>query len=293
MRILLFGAGGQLAGELERALRSEEITPVTHAQLDIRDHAGVDALVEQARPECVINTAAYHRVDACEDYPEVARAVNVDAARHLARAAERVRALLVQLSTNYVFDGRARTPYDEDAEAHPLSVYGRSRLEGERAAREECSRLLVVRTCGLYAAGGSRAKSGGNFVATMLRLAAEGKPIRVVNDQVCTPTRARDLAERLAELVRTRATGLFHITNTGECSWFEFARESFRLSGLRPDLRAVSSAEFAARAPRPAYSVLENRALRAAGFASLPSWPEALERYLREERPATPQSTSA
>jgi dTDP-4-dehydrorhamnose reductase len=293
MRILLLGAGGQLARELVRELAGETLTPVAHAQLDIRDHSGVEALIEQTRPECIINTAAFHRVDDCEDHPELARAVNVEAVRHLAHAAERAGALLVQLSTNYVFDGRTTQPYAEDAAPNPVSVYGRSRLEGERAAREESSRVLIVRTCGLYAAGGSRSKHGGNFVEMMLHLAAERKAIRVVNDQRCTPTRARDLAAWLADLVRAQTTGLFHVTNSGACSWYEFAQEIFRLSGVKPDLRAVSSAEFGARAPRPAYSVLENRALRTAGYAPLPPWPEALACYLRKERQSASQTRHA
>ncbi|HWQ03451.1 MAG TPA: dTDP-4-dehydrorhamnose reductase [Candidatus Nitrosotenuis sp.] len=283
MKILLLGDGGQLASELEKTLADEILAPVSHTQLDIRDRAAVEALAAQVRPDCIINTAAYHRVDDCEEHVEEAFAVNVSGVANVARAAARHGALLVQFSTNYVFDGGKSSPYTEDDVPQPLSVYGTSRLAGEWVARHFAPRVLLVRTCGLYGAAGRRAKSGvGNFVENMLRLAAEGKPIRVVNDQRCTPTSARELAQRLAPMLRAGVCGLFHLTNEGECSWYEFAQEIFRVCGLTPDLRPVSSAEFAARARRPAYSVLENRALRAAGFERFRPWQVALAEYLRD-----------
>lgn len=286
MKILLIGANGQLAQDiLAQATRSgEQVVPVTHEQLDVRDAARVEALARQHRPECIINTAAFHRVDACEDQPELTFAVNRDGAGNLARAADAVGALLVQFSTDYVFDGGKKTPYTESDQPRPLSVYGKSRLAGEVVVAQNCRRHLLVRTCGLYGHAGSRSKSG-NFVETMLRLAAEKRPLRVVDDQVSTPTSTEELAQRLLRLLRGGAQGLFHMTNSGQCSWYEFAREIFRLAKLDANITAVSTADYAARAPRPLYSVLNNAALRAAGEPDFDDWQVALARYLAARRP--------
>jgi dTDP-4-dehydrorhamnose reductase len=283
MKILLIGASGQLAQDIQLALsesrNNDELVPLTHAQLDIRDGERVRELVRQARPECVINTAAFHRVDLCEDEPENAFAVNEAGVRNVAEAAKEAGALLVQFSTDYVFDGTKRTPYVESDRPNPQSVYAKSRLAGEKAVQETGGEYLLIRTCGLYGVAGSNSKSG-NFVETMLKLGAQKKPLRVVSDQVCTPTSTRELARRLLPLIHSKARGLFHMTNTGECSWYEFAREIFRLSKIEAELSPCTTAEFAAKATRPAYSVLDNRALRAAGFEDFRPWQEALTEYL-------------
>ncbi len=279
---MLIGALGQLAQELAHQMAaacSFEVAPLSHAQLEITDVRAVRRAVAQIRPECIINTAAFHQVDACESAKERAFAVNVDGARNVAAAAEISGALVVQFSSDHVFDGKKKTPYVETDEAHPVSVYGQSRLAGERAAFEAGSRVLVVRTCGLYGKAGSASK-GGNFVETMLRMAATDQTIKVVNDQICTPTSTRELAEKLLPLIRDRCTGLFHMTNRGECSWFEFAGEIFRLAGLPADLTPTTTAAFAAKAARPAYSVLENAAYNAAGYPEFHVWQEELARYI-------------
>ena len=284
MKIMLIGASGQLAQDLSREFAAgsdrDTVIPLTHEQLDIRDIARVRKLVAESQPAVVINTAAFHRVDDCEDQQELAFAVNEAGVRNLAQAAESAGATLVQFSTDYVFDGHKRSPYTECDEARPLSIYGKSRLAGERAVQENCSRYLIVRTCGLYGLAGSRSKSG-NFVETMLRAAAQRKPLNVVSDQVCTPTNTRDLARHLAALVRGNTRGLFHMTNTGECSWFEFAREIFRIAAVAADLNPISSEAYGAKAKRPAYSVLDNAALRAAGFDDFRLWQDALAEHLR------------
>ena len=289
MKILLIGARGQLAQDVVRAVAKDEagdeIVPVTHEQLDIRDPEQIERCVEQARPDCIINTAAFHKVDLCEDEPENAFAVNEQGVRNVARVAQKARALLVQFSSDYVFDGAQRRPYVESDEARPLSVYAKSRLAGERAVEEECERYLIVRTCGLYGLAGSQSKAG-NFVETILRLVGSGQPLKVVDDQVCTPTSTLDLAHHLLPLIHSGARGLLHMTNTGECSWFEFAREIFRLAGIDAKLKRCTTAEFAAKAPRPAYSVLDNRALGAAGFQEFRPWQEALAQYLRSRKSA-------
>lgn len=284
MRVLLIGANGQLAQDISRRLTADSkpstLVPVTHEQLDIRDAARVREVVAQARPQIVINTAAFHRVDDCEDQHELAFAVNEAGVRNVAQAAESCGARLVQFSTDYVFDGGKRTPYVETDEARPLSVYAKSRLAGERAVEQNCSRYLIARTCGLYGLAGSRSKAG-NFVETMLRLAAQGKKLSVVNDQICTPTATTDLAQHLIPLMRGGAQGIFHMTNSGECSWFQFAQEIFRAARVSADLSPTTAAAYAAKAKRPAYSVLDNAALRATGAKDFRPWQEALSQFLK------------
>lgn len=291
MRILLIGARGQLATDLRRCLLEDEVIAVTHQQLEICDAAAVQALLERVRPDCIINTAAFHRVDDCEDQAEKAFAVNVAGVYNLARAAQRIGALLVHFSTDYVFDGCKKTPYVETDLPRPLSVYAMSKLAGEWTVQQYCERYFLVRTCGLYGVAGARSK-GGNFVETMLRLAGEGKPIRVVSDLIATPTSTHDLAEGLVPLIHTERYGLYHMTNTGQCSWYEFAREIFRQSQLTPDLAPTTSETFGAKARRPAYSVLDNYALRGAGLPKFRSWQEALAEYLQERQKLNPESRS-
>jgi dTDP-4-dehydrorhamnose reductase len=285
MKVLLIGARGQLAQDILRVAKEQpapakdEIIPLAHEQVELRNEPQVAEAVQQAKPDCIINTAAFHLVDLCEDQPENAFAVNEQGVLNLARATQKQGALLVQFSTDYVFDGMKRSPYVESDEPRPQSVYAKSRLAGEQAVRNTCERYLLVRTCGLYGAAGSSSKAG-NFVETMLRLGRAGRQLKVVKDQFCTPTATWDLAQRLLPLIRSGAHGLFHLTNTGECSWFEFAQEIFRLAEIKANLSACSSEEYAAKAKRPAYSVLDNRAFRKAGFEDLQSWQEALARYI-------------
>ena len=281
MRILILGAGGQLATEIERVLAAEEVLALSHAQADICDADAIERHAGQFRPDCLINTAAYHRVDDCEDEVERSFAVNAVALKGLCQVAGVLGATLVHFSTDYVFDGAQRRPYRETDFPNPLSIYAMSKLAGEQIVRRYAPRHFVVRTCGLYAHWGSRSK-GGNFVETMLRLAREGRAIRVVNDQVTTPSSARDVARALVPLLRSQRYGLYHMTNAGACSWFEFAQEIFRLAKLPASIQPISSAEFRAKARRPPYSVLENAALREAGLPDLQPWQQALADYFRE-----------
>jgi dTDP-4-dehydrorhamnose reductase len=283
MRILLIGAAGQLGQDLLPVLqrRGHQVTSATHEELEICSAEAVRERMASARPDCVINTAAFHRVDDCEEQAEKALAVNVIGVRHLAQAAEQAGAALAHFSTDYVFGGEKRTPYRESDLPQPLSVYAISKLAGEFAARRYCSRHFVIRTCGLYGMGGSRSK-GGNFVETMLKLAAQKKTIRVVADQTVTPTSTADLAERVLPLLESQGYGLYHMTSTGECSWHQFAAEVFRLARVAADLQPTDSRSFGAKARRPAYSVLDNCRLRAAGIAEFRPWQEALAEYLRQ-----------
>jgi dTDP-4-dehydrorhamnose reductase len=294
VKILLIGANGQLARDLHAEFTAagnrHEIIPVTHEQLDIRDKRSVDDLMAASRPECIINTAAFHRVDQCEDETETTFAVNENGVLNLAQAAHQQKALLVQLSTDYVFDGVKRSAYVERDEANPLSIYGKSRLAGELAVQQNCARYIIIRTCGLYGMAGSQSKTG-NFAETMLKLAAAKKTPRVVNDQVCTPTSTRELARHMIRLIPSGAQGLFHMTSTGECSWFDFARQCFRLAGVHAAINPVSSEQYGAKAKRPAYSVLDNLAYRSAGFSDFRPWQEALAEYMQTRKKVGLQSS--
>ena len=283
MRVLLIGANGQLAQDIRRYLTRDEIVAVTHQQLEICDAAAVQALMDGVRPRCIINTAAFHRVDDCEDHPEKAFAVNGAGVSNVARAAQRVGAILVHFSTDYVFDGTKDSPYVETDRPRPLSIYAMSKLAGEWAVEQYCEKYFLVRTCGLYGVPGIGSKRG-NFVETMLRLASEGKPIRVVLDQIVTPTSTRDVAEKLVPLIDTNRYGLYHMTNLGECSWYEFAQEIFHQIELSPDVAPTTAKTFGAKAQRPSYSVLDNHALRTVGFSDFRPWQEALAEYLRERK---------
>lgn len=285
MRILLLGAGGQLATDLLATLTGDKIFPFAHEEFDICDPTVVRARVSNLRPDAILNTAAFHRVDECEDEPEQAFRVNSVGVYHMARVAAEVGAVLVHVSTDYVFDGAKGAPYVETDAPNPQSVYALSKRAGELIVQRYCQRYFLVRTSGLYGLANRRGK-GTNFVETMLRLAEDGQPIRVVTDQVFSPTSSADLGRALNLLIHTDRFGLYHLTNTGQCTWYEFAQEVFRLSGLSPDLQPTTSEALARKARRPAYSVLDNANYRAAGYSDLRPWQEALADYLKRRKPA-------
>jgi dTDP-4-dehydrorhamnose reductase len=286
MRCVVLGAGGQLAADLVPRLPGEAV-PLTRAEADLTRPAELRAALTGLRPDAVINCAAYNFVDRAEADPQGAFAVNAWGVRHLAEVCRDLGCLLVHFSTDYVFglDEARVTPYREADAPGPVSVYGLSKLGGEYLARAACPRHLVLRTCGLYGRHGVGGK-GTNFVETMLRLAREGKAIRVVADQVCTPSYTADVAAAAAALLRAGRTGLFHVTNGGWCSWHEFAQAVFALAGVGANLTAISSREYGAAARRPGYSVLDTAAAAAAGAGPPRPWREALADYLRERRGA-------
>jgi dTDP-4-dehydrorhamnose reductase len=292
MRIVILGAGGQLAHDLLHALADQELFPLRHMDLDICDYPQVRQSLNKIKPELVINTAALVRVDDCESQVERSFQVNAFAVRHLAQVCSDLDCALLQMSTDYVFGGDQKTPYLEDDLPMPLSVYGASKLAGEYFVRSNCRKHFVVRSSGLYGAAGSRSKSG-NFIETMIRMASKGVPIRVVDDQVLTPTYTHDLAAMLAGLVQNESYGLYHITNSGACSWWQFAALIFQLTGLQPDFEPTSSQEYAAVARRPKYSVLGNAPAQQRVVAGLRSWGEALAAYLLENRHIGPDANSS
>jgi dTDP-4-dehydrorhamnose reductase len=278
--IALLGANGQLGQDLQRALRQHDVSPLSRKDFDVTDHARTRAVLMDLRPEVLLNTTAYHRVDDCESQPEMAYAVNVLAVLNLVHIANELNAVLVHISTDYVFDGKAQLPYTEKSEPFPLSVYANSKLAGELLVRAMARRHFLIRSCGLYGAAGSHGK-GGNFVETIRARARRGEPIRVVNDQVVTPTYTVDLANQIARVLLTEHFGLFHMTNAGSCTWYEFASAVLEMSGQDADLAPTTSEIYRAPAIRPKYSVLENARLQQLGLDEMRHWRDALAAYLK------------
>jgi len=280
MKVAVIGANGQLGTDLCRVLAAQKVSvlPLTRREIDVSDSAQVDRVLGALQADVVISTAAFHKVEECEKQPATSFAVNAVGPRNLARACRQNNAVLVHFSTDYVFDGGQRRPYTESDLPRPLNVYAVSKLAGEHMLRLTWERHFVIRTCGLYGVAGSAGK-GGNFVETMLKKAGEAAPLRVVNDQVLTPTFTGDLAQAVSKLIRTEGYGLYHASAEGECSWYEFTRKIFELEKLKVDLTPVSSAEFSSPVQRPAYSVLSKEKLSHLGIA-MKTWQEGLASYL-------------
>lgn len=284
MKYLVFGAAGQLGRDLCPRLKGEVIA-VGRAEADLGTPGSVTGVVLAQRPDVVINCAAYNFVDRAETEPAVAFAVNALGLRELALACRDADCALVHFSTDYVFglDEYRRTPYEVGDAPGPVSAYGLSKLAGEYSVRSVCPRHFVIRTCGLYGVWGSGGK-GGNFVETMLRLAGQGKPLRVVADQVCTPSYTRDVAAASLGLIEAERYGLYHITNSGTCSWYELAKTAIELAGLKGEVTPITSKEYGAPARRPSYSVLSMVAYESLGLLALRPWREAVAAYLDERK---------
>jgi len=281
MRVLITGGGGQLAHDLHRAFQDKDVTRLRREDLDVTKPDQVRAAFASHRPDVVLNTAALLRLEECETEPESAYAVNATAPVCLADACRTSGAFLVHFSSNYVFAGSRNYPYREEDPVGPLSSYGASKVAGEMAVRAAIDRHLIVRTSTLHGVAG-RSTRRGNFVETMLRLAKQGGPVKVVSDQVMSPSYARDVADSVRRLVDLGATGTFHITNGGSCSWYEFACEIFRLAGEQVEVLPISDREWSLPARRPPYSVLARTGMKRAGLTDPRPWPEALEAYFRE-----------
>jgi dTDP-4-dehydrorhamnose reductase len=280
---LLIGANGQLGSDLVKALKGHEVIPATRQTLDVVCFQQVRDTVLKHQPDVIINTAAFHKVDVCETEVMSSFETNAYGVRNLALAAREAKAVLVHFSTDYVFDGTARTPYTESDTPNPVNAYGISKLAGENFLKYLWEESYLIRTCGLYGYAGSSGK-GGNFVEMMLKKALNNERIQVVSDQRLTPTSTRELARKVSELIDTRNYGVYHITCQGECSWFEFAQEIFALRGIRASLTPTTSKEFKSAARRPSYSVLENAKLKKLGMDDVKDWRIALQEYL-ENRP--------
>jgi dTDP-4-dehydrorhamnose reductase len=282
MRIAVLGAPGQLGRDLVPRL-SGEVLAWGRNDLDLEKPETIRPALETTQPQIIINCAAYNLVDKAEADPDAAFKVNAWGLRELAKACQSLKIKLVHVSTDYVFglDTQRDHPWTETDAPGPVSVYGLSKLSGEYVVRSTVEDHLVIRTCGLYGVWGSGGK-GGNFVETMLRVAGQGKPLRVVNDQHCTPTYTADLAMKINELIGVNAKGLFQVTNSEATTWHDLAAQIFQLSGISANLTPITSEEFNAPARRPKYSVLSNEKLRTVGLKPLRPWDEALRDYLTE-----------
>lgn len=284
MKILITGAGGQLGSEFVELFKNENLRAPNHSELDITDFEKVKKIIEDFQPDILINTAAYHLVDECEDFPEKSFLVNSIAVRNLAILSKEIGFILIHFSTDYVFDGLKKSPYNEDDIPNPLSVYGLSKLGGEIFIKNYCEKFYIVRTCGLYGAKG-RASKGGNFIERILKRWEKGEELKIVSDQIVTPTYAKELAEKVKSLIVNKAPfGLYHMTNEGECSWYEFSKKIFEIVGIDPEIKIASSEELNLKAKRPKYSVLENRNMKIAGIPDFRHWSIALKDYMEERR---------
>jgi dTDP-4-dehydrorhamnose reductase len=278
LRVLITGAGGQLGRDLVRVFEDGtdryEVVATSRKELDLEDRDSVLGAITTTEPDVVIHAGAWTAVDACESDPDKAFRINALGTRHVQQAARIVGARVCHISTDYVFDGTATAPIDEWAQTNPTSVYGRSKLGGER---EIDPGNTIVRTAWVCGAG------GGNFVKTMLRLAGERDEFRVVADQVGSPSFTEDLAAAVRRLVVSRSPGVYHVTNAGTASWFDLAQATFAAAGLDPArVTPITTAEYPTPARRPAYSVLDNAALRLQGIPPLPDWRESLGRLVKE-----------
>ena len=273
MRVLLTGAGGQLGLELAGILpdRGHEVVALDRLGLDVADPEAVEGAIDEHTPEIVVNAAAYTNVDGCEEATDLAYSVNALGPRNLAQACERRGCGLLHVSTNYVFDGRGERPYEPFDPPNPISAYGRTKLAGEEHVMRLTNRWYVVRSAGVYG-------RGHNFVRTMLRVAKERDSLKVKDDEFISPTYARDLAEGIAGIVEDGRYGLYHLTNAGSCSWYEFTREIFRLAGVETEVVPIPGSEYPLPAARPANGVLSSL-----GSPKLRHWGEALADYLSRE----------
>jgi dTDP-4-dehydrorhamnose reductase len=281
MKIALIGADGQLGSDLLRRLSGEDVFPFYYPDFDVTQPDRARLALSRVAPRIIINTSAYHRVDECEDHPRESFLINTVAVRDLAVICRDLDAVLVHFSTDYVFDGQKQKPYIEGDPPNPLNVYALSKLAGEILIRQTLAKYFLIRTCGLYGEAGCKEK-GTNFVERIIELEKAGKTLRIVDDQRVTPTSTEELAARLSELIRTSHYGLYHLTNEGDCSWYEFAREVFSLLQKDAGIVPVDSASYGAKAPRPSYSVLENKKAKEVGLMGFSHWRDALKKYLRK-----------
>jgi dTDP-4-dehydrorhamnose reductase len=273
MKVLVTGSKGQLGLELSGLLpeRGHEVVALDRQRLDVADAEAVEQVVEEHSPEIVINAAAYTNVDGCEKETDLAYSVNALGPRNLAQACERRGCELLHVSTNYVFDGENARPYEPFDPPNPISAYGRTKLAGEEHVMRLTNRWYVVRSAGVYG-------QGHNFVRTMLRVAGERDALKVKDDEFISPTYARDLAEGIVRIIEDGRYGLYHLTNAGSCSWYEFTREIFRLAGVETEVVPIPGSEYPLPAARPANGVLSPL-----GSPALRHWSEALADYLERE----------
>jgi len=277
MKTLILGATGLLGQALKREWAGDEVVGLGLEDVDIRNAEKVREIVEKTRPDWIVLAAAYTDVDGCESSQELAFAVNRDAAVQVAKAAKDAGAKLLFLSSDYVFDGKKNSPYEIGDARNPQSVYGRTKAEAEIQLLAAIPNCCIIRTAWLFGVGGKC------FPDTILKLAATRPALDVVNDQRGCPTYSVDLSRAIVQLCRKGANGIVHVTNAGDCSWFEFACEIVKSAGFPTEVRPVSTHQMVRPASRPAYSVMSAKSLQAYGIA-MPPWQDALARYLQERK---------
>ncbi|CAM4397502.1 dTDP-4-dehydrorhamnose reductase [Saccharibacillus endophyticus] len=278
MKVLVTGASGQLGRDVVMLLNESghEVKGCGRSELDIADQQQCEKVIGEYRPEAIIHCAAYTAVDAAEEDVDGAYCINTSGTRNIAVAAENVGAKFVYISTDYVFDGQADRPYREYDNTSPQTVYGESKRAGEVLTQTLSSKYFIVRTSWVYGQYGS------NFVKTMLKLGAEKDSLSVVHDQIGSPTYTVDLARFLLQLIQTEKYGIYHASNSGHCSWHEFAQAIFQTAGLQVNVLPVTTEQFPRPAKRPAYSVMDHTAIRANDLQDLPHWRDGLRRFLAE-----------
>lgn len=276
MKVLVTGVKGQLGHDVVNELtsRGHQAVGVDIDEMDITDMSSVDKVIKEAAPDAVIHCAAYTAVDAAEENKELCRRVNGEGPRNIARVCRELDIKMLQISTDYVFEGNGDHLWKPEDACVPQSVYGRTKYEGELAVRELLDKYFIVRIAWAFGINGK------NFVKTMLKLAETHDTIRVVNDQFGSPTYTYDLARLLVDMIQTEKYGIYHATNEGACSWYEFACAIFKEAGVKVNVVPVTTEEYGAKAKRPANSRMDNGKLEENGFKRLPTWQDALARYV-------------
>lgn len=282
MKLAVIGANGQLGTDLVDVLSvNHEVVPLNHNDIEITDVDSVKKILTAIKPSVVLNTAAYHIVPEAEKVPVKAFEINGLGSLNLAKVCQDLDVRLVQYSTDYVFDGKKQKPYTEEDRPNPLNVYATTKLCGEYFVLNYCDKCFVIRVSGIYGKIPCRAK-GGNFITTMIKLAKEKPEVRVVNDEILTPTPTYEIAKNTAQLIQGDAFGLYHMSCEGEVSWYEFAKVIWEALNLTTPLYAASVKDFPLIVKRPFYSVLENMGLNKLGINHMPDWKVALRAFLAE-----------
>ena len=278
MKVFVTGVKGQLGYDVVKELESRgmEAIGVDIEEMDITDAASVEKVIGEAAPDAVIHCAAYTAVDAAEDNVELCRKVNADGPKNIANECKKLDIPMIQISTDYVFDGMGEKLWQPDDERKPVSVYGQTKYEGELAVQNTLEKYFIVRIAWVFGVNGK------NFVKTMLNLGKTRDKLTVVCDQFGSPTYTYDLAKLLVDMVQTDKYGVYHATNEGFCSWYEFACEIFKQAGMKVEVAPVTSDQYPAKAKRPFNSRMSKDKLEENGFERLPDWKDALSRYLQE-----------
>lgn len=279
MKVLVTGVGGQLGHDVVRELeqRGHEVTGVGREEMDITDAEKVRKVIRDCVPDAVIHCSAYTAVDRAEDEADQCRKVNVEGTKNIAEICAELDCKMIYISTDFVFSGEGERPWETDDAAGPISVYGRTKYEGEDEVKSRLDKFFIVRISWVFG------KNGNNFVKTMLRIGKENGAVKVVDDQIGSPTYTRDMAVLLADMVQTEKYGVYHASNEGFCSWYDFAKEIFRLAGMDDvSVTPITSDQFPAKAKRPFNSRMSKEKLVKEGFNKLPSWQDALKRYVQE-----------